>query len=725
MAGGDCGRMFRLQIPPGRRQNLAAEWNAAVVVAHNRPVLDGPQGRIALRSKGIVVPKVMITKIIPVAFCALLVAAPGQGADAVVLRIKADQVAAHVSPMLYGLMTEEINFSYDGGLYAEMVRNRSFKDDPKEPVHWQLVQEQGGTGTMSLDPGQPFNDAIPTSLKLAVTQAGGRQRVGIANDGFWGIPVKPNTRYRASFYAKAEGFAGPLRIAIVSNDGATVHASAQAPRVTGSWKKYEAILATGQAKPSAENRLVISAGSAGTVWFSMVSLFPPTWNNRPNGNRKDIMQILADMKPAFLRFPGGNYVEGRTIATRFDWKKTIGDISERPGHMNDAWRYWSSDGMGLLEFLEWCEDLHMEPVLAVYAGYSLAGERVAPGADLEPFVEDAIDEIEYATGGAGTTWGARRAKDGHPAPFKLEYVEVGNEDQFDRQTGSYEGRFAQFFDAIKAKYPKLNVVTTARVSGRNSDVLDEHYYRRSEDEMASHAHDYDTRDRAGQKVFVGEWATRVGAPTPNMSGALGDAAWMTGLERNSDLVIMESYAPLFVNVNKGGMQWPTDLIGFDALGSYGSPAYYAQQMFSLHHGDVVLPVTAQGVPTREWQPPAPGGRRGAPGTPTPPPQPAPPPQQVPTLFFDATRDSQAGTIYLKLVNRAGTPQPVRVEISGLSAVEAQGQAITLSASAPDDTNSITEPTKIVPMTTNVEGLGANFTRTFPPYSITVLQMKGK
>jgi alpha-N-arabinofuranosidase len=664
-------------------------------------------------------------KIIPVVFCTLLVAGRGQAADAVVLQIKADQVAAHVSPMLYGLMTEEINFSYDGGLYAELVRNRSFKEDAKEPVDWQLVQEQGGTGTMALDPSQPLNDAISTSLKLTVTQAGGKQRVGIANEGFWGIPVKPNTRYRASFYAKAEGFTGPIRVAIVSNDGATVHASAQVPRVTGSWKKYEAILTTRRALPSAANRLVISAGSAGTVWFSMVSLVPPTWNNRPNGNRKDIMQLLADMKPSFLRFPGGNYVEGRTIATRFDWKKTIGDISERPGHMNDAWRYWSSDGMGLVEFLEWCEDLHMQPVLAVYAGYSLAGERVAAGKDLEPFVQDAIDEIEYVTGAASTTWGARRAKDGHPAPFKLEYVEVGNEDQFDRQTGSYAGRFAQFFDAIKAKYPKLNVITTAQVSGRTPDVLDEHYYRRSEDEMASHAHDYDTRERTGQKIFVGEWATRVGAPTPNMSGGLGDAAWMTGMERNSDLVIMESYAPLFVNVNKGGMQWPTDLIGFDAMGSYGSPAYYAQQMFSTHHGDVVLPVTAQGVPTREWQPPAPGGRRGAPGTPTPPPQPAPPAQQVPMVFFDATRDSQTGTIYLKVVNRAGTPQPVQVEISGLSAVEAKGQAITLSASSPDDTNSITEPTKIVPVTTNVDGLGANFTRTFPPYSITVLEMKGK
>ena len=387
--------------------------------------------------------------------------------------------------MLYGLMTEETNYSYDGGLYAELVRNRSFKEDDKAPVHWELV-ERGGTGSMALDPGQPFNDAISTSLKLTVTQASGNRRAGSANEGFWGIPVKSDTRYRASFYAKAErGFTGPLTVAIVSADGATVHATAQVARIGETWRKYDVTLTTGKAAPSVQNRLEITSARAGTVWFSQVSLFPPTWNNRPNGNRKDIMQFLADMKPAFLRFPGGNYLEGNTVATRFDWKKTIGDISQRPGHLDYAWRYWSSDGMGLLEFLEWCEDLHMEPVLAVYAGYSLRGERVAPGPALEPYLNDALDEIEYLTGAAGTTWGARRVKDGHPAPFPLEYVEVGNEDTFDRATGgTYDARFTQFYDAIKAKYPKLQVIATTRVTTRTPDVMDEHYYRRSEDEMA-------------------------------------------------------------------------------------------------------------------------------------------------------------------------------------------------------------------------------------------------
>ena len=651
------------------------------------------------------------------AFCASLL--PAQGLAPVILHIDAAKATAHVSPKLYGLMTEEINFSYDGGLYAELVRNRSFKDDSKDPVHWQLVRPNGANGSISLDPSQPLNDAIATSLKLTATSG----TVGIANEGYWGIPVRPNTRYRASFYAKAApGFTGPLTVSIASNDGSKVEAAAQVAYIVGEWKKYEATLTTGKdAKPSSENRLTISTSQPGTVWLSMVSLFPPAFAKRPNGNRPDIMQLLADMHPAFLRLPGGNYLEGNTIATRFDWKKTLGDVSQRPGHMDDAWHYWSSDGMGLLEFLEWCEDLRMEPLLAVYAGYSLHGERVATGADLAPYVNEALEEIEYITGDAKSTWGARRIEDGHPKPFPLSYVEVGNEDQFDRKDGgTYDGRFTQFFDAIKAKYPQLQVIATMPVKSRTPDLVDEHYYRNSEDEMASHAHDYDARPRgSGPKVMVGEWATRVGRPTPNMSGALGDAAWMTGMERNSDLVVLSSYAPLFVNVNPGGMQWPTDLIGFNAMSSYGSPAYWAQQIFSTHHGDIILPATDENIPTRDWQPPS--RRPGADGK-----QPPPPPlQHVQTLFYSATRDSKTGTVYLKIVNRAAAPQPVRVELGGLASVDSTGRSIAIGAASPDDTNTAAEPGKIAPKTAVVDGLGKNFTKTFPPYSITVLEMRAK
>ena len=636
-----------------------------------------------------------------------------------VLQIKSDQVTAHASPTLYGLMTEEINYSYEGGLYGELIRNRTFKANPTSAIFWSPT----GGAIISLDTNQPLNSALNVSLKLDTSNATKKSPAGIANGGYWGIPVRSHTTYRASFYAKEKSFSGSLIVSIISTNGETVFASAEVPKISKKWQKYEVTLTTGNIAPSSENKLVISTTKPGTflsrhgtVWFSQVSLFPPMFNNRVNGNRPDIMQLLADMQPKFLRFPGGNYLEGNTIKTRFNWKNTIGDVAQRLGHKNDGWGYWSTDGLGLLEFLEWCEDLHMQPLLAVYDGYSMRQQHIDPGTNLDSYVQDALDEIEYVTGDAGTKWGAQRAKDGHPAPFTLNYVEVGNEDQFDR-SGSYEGRFPQFYDAIKAKYPNLQVIATKKVNSREPDLIDEHYYR-SQEEMEAHALDYDNYSRTNHtKIFCGEWATRAGAPTPNMAGALGDAAWMTGLDRNSAIVLMASYAPLFVNVSdlgrNGSMQWKTDLIGYDALTSYGSPSYYAQKMFSTHHGDEILATDSQNIPTR--------ARRNRNGVE----QPAPPAQQIRKLFFDATRDSQSGTIYLKVVNSLGTPQPVRIEIGGASSVEAEGKAVVLKGNSPDDTNSIQEPMKIVPVTEKVDGLGTDFTREFPPYSITILELKAK
>ena len=508
-------------------------------------------------------------------------------------------------------------------------------------MFWSAV----GNGVISLDTNQPLNPALNVSLKLDASKAAKNSPAGIANGGYWGIPVRPDTTYHASFYTRGKGFTGPLTVALTSTNGETVFASAEVPKITKQWQKYEVTLTTGGVAPSKDNRLVISTTKHGTIWFSQVSLFPPTFNNRANGNRPDLMQLLADLQPKFLRFPGGNYLEGDYINERFDWKKTIGDISQRPGHRS-PWNYWSTDGFGLMEFLNWCEDLHMEPLLAVFAGYALKHDYVKPGPDLEPYVQDALDEIEYVTGDTNTTWGAQRAKDGHPAPFQLTYVEVGNEDWFDR-SGSYDGRFTQFCNAIKAKYPQLQVISTVgndrpesqRVHSSTPDLADEHYYR-SQEQMEAQSHIYDTRSRDGKtKVFVGEWATRVGRPTPNMAGALGDAAWMCCMERNSDLVLLESYAPLFVNVSDlsrgGSMQWPSDLIGYDALTSYGSPSYYAQKMFSTHHGDDVLATDSQDIPTYTWQPPV-RTRNGVPQGER------PAPQEVPSLFYDATRDSQSG-----------------------------------------------------------------------------------
>ena len=506
------------------------------------------------------------------------------------LTVHADRPGAALSPDLYGLMTEEINHAYDGGLYGELLQNRDLKDNPNDPSHWSLAAEPGVAGLLNLDTSQPVpGTTLSTCLRLDAPGAHG-QSVGVANDGYWGIPIKPNTTYHASFYAKAGiSGTGPITVDVESGDGKTIYALTKLSPFTADWKQYAITLKTSaDALATTDARFVLSSGGASTIYLTHVSLMGPTYKNRPNGLRPDLMDKMAAMHPRFLRMPGGNYLEGNTVAERFDWKKTIGPTEQRPGHQG-PWGYRSSDGLGLLEFLEWCEDLKMQPVLAVFAGYALGGEHVDAGPKLTPFVQDALDEIEYVTGDAKTTvWGARRAADGHPAPFPLTYVEVGNEDWFDR-SGSYDGRFAQFYDAIKAKYPKLQLIATMDVKARVADLKDDHYYR-SAAEMEADSRHYDNYARTGTKIFVGEWASTEGNPTPNMQAALGDAAWLTGLERNSDVVRIESYAPLLVNVNPHASQWGTNLIGYDALTSFGSPSYYVQAMFGAAQGDVTLPV---------------------------------------------------------------------------------------------------------------------------------------
>jgi len=636
------------------------------------------------------------------------------------LSLHMNEAGSPVSPRLYGLMTEEINFSYDGGLYGELIRNRNFRDSSKVVAFWSAIQSPDAKCTISLDKKEPVNSALPVSLLLNIEKEG--SRTAVSNEGYWGIPIRPSVTYEGSLYARWSGSEDQfLTISLESPDGKTVYASTQVKGLTTQWKKYTFSLTTiSNVQPAKDGRFVISATKQGSYWFSLVSLFPPTFKGRSNGNRQDIMQLLADMHPAFLRFPGGNYLEGHMFSTRFDWKKTIGPIEQRPGHLS-PWNYRSTDGMGLLEFLEWCEDLNMEPLLAVFAGYTLNRDYLEAGPLLQPFVDDALDEIEYVTGDVNTKWGARRAKDGHPSPFKLKYIEIGNEDGFD-MSGSYEGRYAQFYDAIKAKYPALQIIST--VGGKDflgarfpapkgrTEIVDEHYYRNAW-QMEENAKQYDSYDRKGPKVFVGEWATREGYPTTNFNSALGDAAWMTGMERNSDLVIMASYAPLFVNVNPGGMQWRSDLIGYDALTSFGSPSYHAQKLFSTHIGDSVVRITSENVPTQRQKLTAKDSAAGV------------QPKTIDALFFVATRDSRKGQVYIKMVNAQANPQPVRIDLDGSTKVARNGVEWVLKADSPEDTNTITQPDKIVPIQSAIKGLGKSFTRTLPPWSITVLEVDAR
>jgi alpha-N-arabinofuranosidase len=607
-------------------------------------------------------------------------------APAAILTIHADQPVSKVSPTLYGLMTEEINYSYDGGLYGEMVRNRTFGVDWTGILNWLVVENGSARATMKTDEKTGPSDALKNSLRIDVKQADERNRAGVLNEGYWGMALRPGTTYKGSFYAKAgSADLGAVTVSLVNNASGRAVATAMVPPISTAWKQYEFTLKTGAIAASADNHLAITVGHAGTLWLNLVSLFPPTYHDRANGNRVDLMEKLAAMHPAFLRFPGGNYLEGNHIAERYEWKRTIGPLVDRPTHPS-PWGYQSTDGMGLLEFLEWCEDLKMQPVLAVYAGYSLSQEHVNPGRDLEPYVQDALDELEYVTGSADTKWGAVRARDGHPQPFNLTYVEIGNEDGFD-QSGSYDGRYAQFYKAIKARYPVLQLIATAQVKSIRPDVIDDHYYVRATKFYEDAAH-YDNTDRKGPKIFVGEWATKEGTPTPNFDAALGDAAWMTGLERNSDIVVMAAYAPLLVNVNPGGMQWAPNLIGYDAQRSYGSPSYYAQALFASHLGDQTLGSKVEGAGDR--------------------------------FFYSITRDSTKKRLYLKLVNAASTPKPVEIEFGGAK-LAATGTLISLSAHSTQATNTIDQPQAIVPVKTAL-AVSRHLRHTMPGYSIQLIQV---
>ncbi len=612
------------------------------------------------------------------------------------LSIDASKRVAKVSPTLYGIMSEEINHSYDGGLYAEMVSNRTFQTMRGPNLeNWTLVQNGPSQATIEVDKTTGPSAAISHSLKLTATSADPQATAGFYNNGFWGMAVRPSTVYRGSFYGKQESSEiGELLIRLVNNETGRIAAAANVPHLSSSWQRYEFTLQTKILSPSANYHLEFLVKHPGTAWFSLISLFPPSYMNEPNGKRIDLMEKLAALHPAFLRFPGGNYLEGDHLNEHYEWKKTIGPLVDRPTHPT-PWTYRSSDGMGLLEFFAWCEDLHMEPLLAVFSGYSLLQEYIPAGKDLEPYVQDALDEIEYASGDASTRWGGERAKDGHPAPFHLKFIEIGNEEYHD-QSGTYDARFAQFYKAIKVAHPDLQLVAAAPVKSVRADILDDndhtlhtHFYRTAQ-QFYMDVHHYDDYDRSGPRILVGEWATREGSPTTNLGAALSDAAWMTGMERNSDIVVMASYAPLFVNVNPGGMEWPGNLVGYDALNSYGSPSYYAQVMFSTHIGDQII--DAKLTTTN------------------------------PRLFESVTYKTETHHLFIKLVNASSVTQPVEIKLDGAKHIQKRATVTTLTGTTPQSTNSITDRTRIVPRISAIVNAGRRFTEVLPRYSIQVLDI---
>jgi alpha-L-arabinofuranosidase len=534
---------------------------------------------------------------------AILVAVTAFGQTTGTLTVQVNEPGAVVSSNLFGIFFEEINYGGEGGIYAEMVRNRAFYN-PTNAEFWTLVTQASASGTMSIDSAQPLNTNSPYAMKL--TMASGTGSVGAGNGGFWGMSLQAGASYDLNLYARASNnFSGTLQAKLESPDGATLYAQTSFSGLQSNWNRFSASLVSSGSATNA--RLVISIPQPGTVWLDEVSLFPrATFNNRTNGLRLDLANKLSELKPSFFRFPGGNFIESWTVTNAVRWKKSIGEPINRPGHMNDSWGYWSTDGFGAHEFFQFCEDLGMEPLYGINAGLMLgynggAGNTV-PLAEMGPWVQDALDLIEYANGDTNTTYGAMRAANGHPAPFHLKYMEIGNENG-----GTYyDNRYTLFYDAIKAKYPDMHLIACGNWSGgmpwsRPVEIEDEHYYS-SPATFISYATKYDNYSRTGPKVFVGEYAVTSGyGAYGNLSAALGEAAFMTGMERNADIVAMACYAPLFANVN--GIQWHPDLIYYDNSRSFGTPSYYVQKLFSENRGDAILPTSASVVPTAPVSPP--------------------------------------------------------------------------------------------------------------------------
>jgi len=492
-----------------------------------------------------------------------------------------------VSPTQSGLFFEDINHAADGGLYAELIRNRSF-EDATTPDFWTVTTQTGAIATATVETQNLLNVSQSQALKLKVSNATSTARAGISNPGFWGINVVDGQQYKLSFFAKCDSsFTGTITASLENSTGLK-YAQATITGLGQGWQKFTCTLtATGN---NTNGVFVLSTTSKGTLWFDVVSLFPPTFNNRENGLRPDLAQMLVDLKPAFLRFPGGCFIEGDYLANRFQWKKSIGNIENRPGHSN-LWGYRTSDGMGFHEFLQLAEDINAAPLFVVNIG--LAHNDNQPYNVLSGYVQDALDALEYANGEVTTVYGAMRAANGHPAPFNIKYIEIGNENYFG---DNYENRYLQFYNAIKAKYPSVQCIGNVAAWGTDNptwtfsspvDLVDEHYYR-SPQWFINQYNKYDTYSRSGPKIYAGEYAVTSDCGNGNLSAALGEAVYMAGMEKNTDIVPMNSYAPIFVNVND--RKWSPDMINYNSSTAYGTPSYYVQKMFSTNKGTITIPV---------------------------------------------------------------------------------------------------------------------------------------
>jgi alpha-L-arabinofuranosidase len=623
------------------------------------------------------------------------------------ITVRADKPGAAINPQMWGVFFEDINFGADGGLYAELVKNRSFSF-PDPLMGWQKISPSKARGALSILSDDPYVLQHPRYLRL---QSQGTDVFGVANEGFRGMGLKAGEGYDFKLRLRCVSGTPALRVALYGGNGALLDLVELSGLAAG-WQERTAVL-----RPTATDakaKLYLLMVGAGAVDIDFVSLFPQnTWKQRPGGLRADMVQALADLKPGFLRFPGGCIVEGSELDKRYQWKNTIGPVEQRPLLIN-RWNYeflhrpapdyFQSFGLGFYEYFQLCEDIGAAPMPILNCGMACqfnSGELVAL-ADLDPFVQDALDLVEFANGPATSEWGGKRAAMGHPEPFNLTMLGIGNE-QWGPQ---YIERLERFVTAFRAKHPEIKLIASAgpepaderfrylwpKFRDLGVDIVDEHCYARP-DWFFANTHRYDAYDRAGPKVFFGEYAAQsdkmVSVDNRNtLECALSEAAYMTGLERNADVVVMASYAPLFAH--KDAWQWTPDLIWVDNLSVVPTANYYVQQMFCLNRGDIVLPTEVSDT---------------APDT----------------IFTSAARDEENGEIIVKIVNPGDLPTPVAVVLDGATPVQAR--RIVLGGLSGDLVNAFDQPDAVTPVAAAVTVLAGSIAPVLPPHSFTILRIK--
>ena len=632
------------------------------------------------------------------------------------ITVQVNKPGAAISPTLFGLFFEDINFGADGGLYPERVKNRSF-EFPDPWMGWKELKRGDAKGALYILNQQSETNRAPNAryLRVKAETAGG---FGVTNEGFRGIGVEKGKDYTFSVRARRVGgapSAPTLRVALEDANGRALGGTTLTG-FTPQWKKYTATVRATETEGKARLNLLVEG--AGTLDVDLLSLYPKeTWGNRPNGLRADLVKLLREMKPGFLRFPGGCIVEGRTLESRYQWKTTIGELDDRQlivNRWNTEFRhrltpdYYQSFGLGYYEYFLLSEDIGASPLPILNCGMACQfnSSELAPLEDLGHYIQDALDLIEFANAPANTPWGRRRAAMGHPKPFNLKMIGVGNE-QWGPQ---YVERYEIFSKAIKAKYPNIELITSAgpspdderfhylwgKMRELKADLVDEHYYMPPK-WFRENSGRYDDYPRNGPKVFAGEYAAQsVGIARPDNRNdwecALSEAAFVTGLERNADVVQMSSYAPLFAHVE--AWQWTPNLIWFDNLRSYGTTNYYVQKTFAVNRGTNILPALIGGSPKN--------GRDD--------------------LYASASWDAPTGEVILKVVNTSSSGRDVRVKLEGAGRVNRTGKAIVLANSNLKAENTLDEPTKVAPVERQFEVPADEFTYKVAPHSLTVLRV---